>query len=84
MITYYDRKLDQIDNTRVHNNAILFKVYSSKSQRLWWSGSGLRGAISCVKMILHAPSKPFFYNLSLMNLDIVILEYGHDMSYMVI
>jgi len=37
---------------------------------------GLREANSCVKMILHAPSKPFFDNLSLMNIDIVILEYG--------
>jgi len=35
-------------------------------------------------MILHAPSQPFFHNLSLRNLDIVILEYGHDVSsYMV-
>jgi len=30
--------------------------------------------------VLHAPSQPFFYNLSLMNLDFVILEYGHDVS----
>jgi len=25
-------------------------------------------------------SQPFLHNLSLMNLDIVILEYGHDVS----
>jgi len=29
-------------------------------------------------MILHSPSQEFFHKLSLMNLDIVILEYGHD------
>jgi len=33
-----------------------------------------------VKMIPHAPSQPFVHSLSLMNLDIVILEYGHDVS----
>jgi len=27
------------------------------------------------------PSQPFLHNLSLMNLDIIILEYGHDVSY---
>jgi len=36
-------------------------------------------------MILHAPSQPFFHNLSLVNPDIVILEHGHDVSsYMVV
>jgi len=46
--------------------------------------SGLRGANLCIKMILYAPFQPFFH-LSLMNLDIVILEYGHDVSsYMVV
>jgi len=36
-------------------------------------------------MIYHAPSQPFFHNLSLMNLDVVILVYGHDVSsYMVV
>jgi len=30
-------------------------------------------------------SQPFFHNLSLINRDIVILEYGHDVSsYMVV
>jgi len=47
--------------------------------------SVLKGANSCVKMIIHAPSQPFFHNLSLMNLDIAILEYGHDVSsYMIV
>jgi len=59
----------------------LCKVSSSTSQRLSMNlMSGLRGANSCVKMILHAPSQQFFHNLSLMNLHIVILEYGHDSS----
>jgi len=31
-------------------------------------------------MIINAPSQPFFHNLSLMNLDIDILENGHDVS----
>jgi len=36
-------------------------------------------------MILHAPAKPFLHKLSLMNFDIVILEYGQDVSfYMVV
>jgi len=36
-------------------------------------------------MILHAPSQPFFHYLDLMNLDIVIMEYGHNVSsYMVV
>jgi len=40
---------------------------------------------SCVKIILHTPSQLFFHSLSLMNLDIVILEYVHDVSsYMVV
>jgi len=42
------------------------------------------GVISCVKVILHAPFKPFFHNLSLINLDIIFLEYGYDVSYMVV
>jgi len=47
--------------------------------------SGLRGANLYVKMIIHALSQTFFDSLSLMNLDIIILEYGHDMSsYMVV
>jgi len=40
---------------------------------------------SCVKMIPHTPSQPFIHSLSLMNLNIIILEYGHDVfSYMVV
>jgi len=47
--------------------------------------SRLRSANSCVQMIVHAPCQTFFHDLSLMNLDIVILEYGHDMfSYMIV
>jgi len=42
--------------------------------------SGLRDANSCVKMILQVPSQPSFPSLSPMNLDIVILKYGHDVS----
>jgi len=33
-----------------------------------------------MKIILHVPSQPFFHILSLMNLDIVILGYGHYLS----
>jgi len=47
-------------------------VISIKKSVHFWLGS--------CKMILHAPSQPFFHNLSLMNLDIVSLEYGHDGS----
>jgi len=36
---------------------------------------GLRGANLCVKMALHAPSQPFFHNLSGKILDIVILAF---------
>jgi len=36
-------------------------------------------------MIIHAPTQPFFHNLSLMNLNSVILEYSHDVSsYMIV
>jgi len=30
---------------------------------------------------LQAPSPLFFYNLNLVNLGFVILEYGHDVSF---
>jgi len=32
----------------------------------------------CVNMIIRASFQPFLHNLSLMNLDMVILEYRND------
>jgi len=65
-----------------YKSQALCKVSSRTSQRFSRNfRSGLRSANSCVKMILDAPSLPLFHSLSLMNLDIVKMEYGHDVFF---
>jgi len=59
-------------------NPALYNVSSSTSQRL---SVNLRSELVCESDSSSSASfQPFFHNLGLMNLDIVILEYGHDDS----